>query len=83
MTFKTFVEDVVGVLNSYVVPIIIALIFLFFVWGIAKSFILDGSDQARAQGRQFVLWGIIAIAVLLGVWGIVNMLLSTLNLPNA
>ena len=82
MTFKTFIESIVGALNTYIVPLILALILLMFAWGAAKYFFIQGdNDQARAKGRQLILWGIIALVAFLALWGIVNLLLSTLNLP--
>lgn len=84
MDFKTLVTSLVNILNTYIVPTIFALIFLAFVWGAAKYFIIEGADEsAREKGRQLMLWGVIAIVVLVGLWGIVNILLSTLQIAPA
>ncbi|MDE2058094.1 MAG: hypothetical protein KGI78_04625, partial [Patescibacteria group bacterium] len=80
MDFKTLVTSLVGILNAYIVPAIFALIVLAFVWGAAKYFIIEGDEGAREHGRQLVLWGVIAIVVLVSLWGIVNILLSTLQI---
>lgn len=87
VTFADFIGSgttgVVGVLNVYIVPTIFALVFLIFVWRAAQYFIIQGNDEAaRAKGRQTVLWGVFAIVVLVALWGIVNLLLSTLGLPH-
>lgn len=85
MTFKQFIGDsgsgVVGALGTIVVPVIFSLAFLVFVWGVLKYFFFHGgNEEKRSEGRQFVLWGILGMVVLFSVWGIVNMLLSTLNI---
>ena len=85
VTFKNFIGDssngVIGVLNTYIVPTIFALIFLVFLWGLAQYFIISGDDEAaRAKGRQLALWGLIGIVVLVAVWGIVRIVLSTLGI---
>lgn len=84
MTFKDFVNDLIILGNEIVIPIIFTLAFLVFVWGVAKYFILHGasedSEDARAKGRQFILWGLLGMALLFSVWGLVNLLLSTLGL---
>jgi hypothetical protein len=85
MTFAQFVGSgstgLIGAMNTVVVPVIFALAFLVFVWGVAKYFFLSGADEnARSEGRQFILWGIIGLVVLFAVWGFVNLLLSTLGL---
>lgn len=81
MSFKGYVDGIIDLLNTVVVPVIFALAFLVFVWGVVNYFILHGGDEGkRAEGREFALWGIIGIAVLFSVWGFVSLLLSTLGL---
>jgi len=81
MTFKTFAEGIVGVMSSIVVPIIFAFAFAAFVYGVVKYFFLSqGEDKSLAEGRQFALWGILAMVLLFSIWGVVNILLSTLGI---
>lgn len=85
MTFAQFVGSgttgIIGALNIIVVPIIITLAFLVFVWGVIKYFFIHGNDETqRTEGRQFILWGIIGMAVIFSVWGLVAMMLSTLGI---
>ncbi len=91
MTFAQFVGSgstgIIGALNTIVVPIIFALAFAVFVWGVAKYFFIRptglgsyGERGGYAEGRQFILWGIIGMVVLFSVWGFVNLLLSTLGI---
>jgi hypothetical protein len=85
VTFQQFVgggtTGIIGVLNVYILPTIFTLIFLMFIWGLVRYFIISGADEAaREKGRHLALWGIIGIVVLAALWGIVNILLSTLNI---
>lgn len=88
-SFKSFVGQgttgLIGVLNTVVVPIIVALAFAVFIWGVVNYFFIgQGNDTKREQGKQFVLWGILGMVVLFSVWGLVNILLSTLGVaPSA
>lgn len=80
MTFKTFVDAIIDIGNTIVIPIIFALAFIVFIWGVFKYFILHGSEEeARAEGRKFILWGLLGMALLFSVWGVLNILLSTLG----
>ena len=80
MKFSGYVDGSIGLLNTVVVPVIFALAFAAFVWGVVKYLFIHGNDEAkRAEGRLFVLWGVIGMAVLFSVWGFVNLLLSTLG----
>lgn len=86
MTFAKFIgsgnEGVIGVLNTIVVPLIGALIFLVFIWGVIQYFFFSnkGDEAKLAEGHQFIFWGILGMAVFFSVWGFVNLLLSTLGI---
>ena len=88
MTFAQFIQGgngsvgVIGLLSIVVVPVIFALAFLVFIWGVVKYFFINnGGDEGKlAEGRQFVLLGILGMVVLFSVWGLVNLLLSTLGI---
>lgn len=84
MTFKAFIGSgttgIIGIINTIIVPTIFALAFLVFIYGVVKYFFLQGDeDTKREEGRQFILWGLLGMVVLFSVWGLVNMLLSTLG----
>lgn len=44
---------------------------LLFFWGLAKFIKNADSDKARAEGRQLMIWGIIALFVLVTVGGLI------------
>ena len=57
--------------------VIAALALLFFFWGLAK-FIMNASDETkRAEGRSVMVWGVIALFVMVTVWGLVGILQNT------
>jgi hypothetical protein len=86
MTFATFIGSgstgIIGVINTVVVPLIFAFSFAAFIWGIAKYFFFhnEGDEKKLAEGRSFIIWGILGLVVLFSVWGFVNLLLSTLGI---
>ena len=84
-SFKAFIGSgttgIIGIINTIIVPLIFALAFAVFIWGILNYFIFSGADEGkRAEGRQFALWGILGIVIFFSVWGLVNLLLSTLGI---
>ena len=88
-TFAQFVGSgstgIIGIINLVIVPVIFALAFLAFIWGVVKYFFINGGDEkGREEGKQFILWGLLGLVVLFSVWGLVNLLLSTLGIaPSA
>ncbi len=63
-----------------VVPLIFALAIVMFIWGVVQYVINNEEEAKRAQGRQFMIWGIIALTVMVSVWGLVNILATTFNI---
>lgn len=61
-------------LISLLIPIVAAIALLAFFWGLAKFILHSDSDSAHEEGRQIMFWGIIALFVLVSVWGIVAVL---------
>jgi len=73
-------DAIIGILDL-LVSIIIGLALVFFLWGVAK-FILNSDDPKKvAEGKQVMIWGIIALFVMVSVWGIVNFMQEALFGP--
>ncbi|WP_300532649.1 hypothetical protein [Maricaulis sp.] len=68
-------------INDTLVVLIFAIAFVVFLWGLVSSFIFGGADpEKRAKGQQLMLWGLIAFFVMISVWGIVNLLVGSIDL---
>lgn len=74
-TLKT-VSDIINML----VPIILALAIVFFLWGVLMYVTKAGAEKDAA--RDQMLWGIIAIAVMVSIWGLVGILRSTFGVED-
>ena len=73
--------QVLELINSVLVPLVFAIAFLVFIWGLFKFFIAKGAeDESRKQGKQLMVWGLVAFFVMVSVWGLVNILVRTFNL---
>jgi len=70
-----------GIIQDMVV-VTIGLAVLVFLWGVFK-YVIASDDAGKEQGRSFMLWGIIALFVMVSVWGLVNILRETLQLNPA
>ena len=70
----------ITLINTVLVPLIFALAFLLFLFGVFKYFFSSGAkaEENRKQGKQFIFWGVIAFAVMVSLWGIVNVLANTI-----
>jgi len=73
--------NLVGTAIRDIIPIIIGLAVLVFLWGVLK-YVIAKDEDSQKEARNVMLWGIIAIFVMVSVWGLVNVLSSTLQLNN-
>lgn len=77
-TFATCVGSIVAFVDKNVIPLLYALAFLFFLFGVLRYFFTE-SDEGRANGRTFIIWSLVGIVVIFSVWGIVNVLISVIQ----
>ncbi len=72
---------IINIINGVLVPLLFAISFLMFLYGIAKAYILSpGDEEAVKNGHKILLWGLIGFAVMISVWGLVNVVVSTFGL---
>jgi len=50
---------------------------LFFFWGVARFILNADNEEKRREGKSIMVWGIVALFVMLFVWQIVNILANT------
>jgi|SRR3989338_6185524 len=76
--FQGVLDYVTCIIGKSVIPFIFAIAMVMFIWGAVKFFIIEADEEAkRAQGKQFMIWGIIALTVMISVWGLVGILTNT------
>ena len=69
-TILTNIQDTLGI----VIKIFITLALVIFIWGVVRFILAAGNPQARNQAKGIMLYGIIAIAILAMMTGIVAFL---------
>jgi TM2 domain-containing membrane protein YozV len=58
--------------------LVVALALLYFFWGLARFILNAGGGKEQEEAKAIMLWGIIALFVMISVWGIVRLLGETL-----
>jgi hypothetical protein len=72
---RTFM-DIVNIFIDLIlmtIPVVASLALLVFFWGLVK-FIwnVSGDEKAITEGKSLMIWGIIALFVLVSIWGILR-----------
>ena len=71
-----------GYLLNLIIPLLVGLALVVFIYGVLVYVINASSDDKRKEGTKFMLYGIIGLFVMVSVWGLVNVLGSTFGLSN-
>ena len=73
--FGGAVAGLTDLVNTYLIPFMIALAVLGFIYGVFLFFIMGSSDEEkRAQGRSLMLYALIGFVAIVALWGIVTFL---------
>lgn len=82
--FQDLLCYITGIINNSIIPLIFALATVMFIWGVVNFFIINADEEAkRSQGKQFMIWGIVALTVMLTVWGLVGILGSSFGIKRS
>jgi hypothetical protein len=62
-------------------PIIFGLAFLFFFWGVGQFILSAGDPKARTEGRNKMIWGVVALFVMVSIIGILHFVGGLIGIP--
>jgi len=79
-TIGTIFSTIIGLMN-YVVPALITVAVIYFVWGVI-TFISSSEDEAKKEGRQKIINGLIGLFVIVSFWGIIGIVKNTFGVGN-
>ncbi|MES2214257.1 MAG: pilin [Patescibacteria group bacterium] len=71
----------VGNIVQALIPIVAGLALLYFFWGLATFIRSAGDEKKHADGINIMKYGLIALFVMVSVWGIVGFIQGELGLP--
>ena len=77
-TVESTISILRDILNS-VVPVLLIIATIVFIWGLIM-YITSGGDEEKLAGAKFyMMWSIIALFVMVSIWGIVGILVDTFD----
>lgn len=77
--FEQLLRNILEFTNTVLIPFIIGIGFLVFVWGMFKYFIAGGADEGkRESGKSLMIYATLGFVLIIVFWGIVNLLSSSL-----
>ena len=78
--FDTFLSSVDRLIINPLIVLLFALALLFFLYGMLEFLVNQANDEKRTTGKSHMIWGIVGITIMFGVFAIMNMILNTFNI---
>lgn len=77
-------DTIIYLINDVAVPLLFAISFIVFLYGIAQAYIFSKGDTGKVEeGHKLLLWGLIGFVVMISLWGLVNIVSNTFGLSGA
>ncbi|MDO8471265.1 MAG: hypothetical protein Q7S49_01510 [bacterium] len=71
----------IGRVVGLALPIVVAIALLAFFWGLVKFIFAQGNEEAKTDAKKIMLWGLIALFVMVSVWGLVKFIGTAFGIP--
>lgn len=79
--FEILLSGILRFANDALIPFILGIGFLFFVWGMFKFFIAGGAnDEAKAKGKSLMIYAVLGFVIIIIFWGVINLLTQSIGL---
>lgn len=83
---KSFDEIVFDINRTVINPLIqfaFVAAFVIFLWGLIEFLYNLNNADKRKEGQKHMIWGVIGLTIMVGVFGIINLLINTFGLGAA
>lgn len=74
-TFTEVFTRIKGFLNQ-IIPFLVLIATIIFLVGVVRYITAGGDEERIKEARNLIFWGIILLAVMIAVWGFVNIVLT-------
>lgn len=79
-SFDQIVFDINRTILNPLIQFAFIVAFVVFIWGVAEFIRKANSPEGRKKGQDHMIWGIIGLVIMVGVYGIINILINTFGL---
>lgn len=78
--FNSFLTNVNQQIINPLILFLFALALVYFLYGLIEFIANGANDEKKTTGKSHMLWGIVGLTIMMGVWAILNIILNTLNI---
>ena len=75
-TYGDLINILLGLINS-AIGVLIAMAIVIYFWGAVSQMWESQEGKVHGPKSNFMVWGLVAIFVMVSIWGIINLLINT------
>ena len=76
----TLIKKVNGLIINPLIVLLFALAVMFFLYGVFEFISNQTNEEKKTTGRNHMIWGVIGIVIMMGVFTIIDMIKSTFGI---
>ncbi len=77
-----FITKVALQIINPIIMLLAGAAFVVFVWGVFQFIAHGGDETKRKEGREAIFWGLVGLVIIFGVYGLLNVVLTSFSLPS-
>lgn len=82
-SFDGFIRNVESMIIDPLIGLLFALAIVYFLYGVFEFISNQANEEKKTTGKSHMLWGIIGITIMMGVWTILGIVLNTLGIDKS
>ena len=79
-TLKGIIDSFAEIIGQSLVTLLFGMALAAFIWGVIRMVIAQGDQNKREEGKKWLVWGILGMFIIVGLWGIIGFLSSTFGI---
>ena len=79
-SIDTFIINVNREIINPLIGLLFALAIAYFLYGVYEFIASGANDEKKTTGKSHMLWGVVGITIMMGVWFILGLVLNTLDI---
>lgn len=79
-SLNAFIANIDTMIINPLISLLFALAVIFFLYGVFEFIANQENEEKRTTGKMHMVWGIVGITIMMGVFMIMNIILNTLGI---
>jgi|SRR3989344_4711720 len=79
-SLDSFIANVNSMIINPLILFLFALAVVFFLYGVLEFIMNQDNEEAKTKGKSHMIWGVIGVTIMMGVWFILGVIVDTFNI---